>query len=83
MKTLQELHLEAIEGSTYENYYPEHIEALDTEQAASKSAEITLKFAIEQLELLKSKIYIKDGISKYHIQIEELKQQLKELEDGV
>jgi hypothetical protein len=79
-KTLQELHLQAIDDSDG-----------IVNKAISKSAEITLKFAIEQLKLVGNYFDVSKLNVKEHTQhirftsiiqdkINALKQQLKEIE---
>jgi hypothetical protein len=79
MKTLHELHLEAIKdiGDDWEDSLDKTVltDYFDKKQAVSKSAEITLKFAIEKLESCLHAPSIRVGVV-----LEELQKQLKELE---
>lgn len=52
MNKIEQLHLEAIQNSNSESYYPEYMVYFSEETAASKSAEITEQIAIEFAEWL-------------------------------
>jgi uncharacterized protein YnzC (UPF0291/DUF896 family) len=94
MRSLQELHLEAIEDSKdwiEDSQFNQNLWKVNDTKSASKSAEITLKFAIEQLKLVGNYFDVSKLNVKEHTQhlrftsiiqdkINALKQQLKELE---